>query len=575
MAQWFLAAKKADFDEIGRTFGISPVLARLIRNRDIVGTQEIRKYLEGTAEDMYDAGLLKDMDKAVELLHEKTAQGKKIRIIGDYDVDGICSAFILLKGLKLAGADVDAAIPHRIKDGYGLNEGLIQEAAEAGVDTVLTCDNGISAAAQTAYAVRLGMTVLITDHHEVPYEETDGEKKYLLPGAAAAVDPKRADCAYPFKGICGAVVAYKLMQSYFSSCTDTPEAVRQAYLEEMTEFAAFATICDVMELKDENRILVKQGLKYMENTKNMGLKALLQVNGLEGRKITPYHIGFVLGPCLNATGRLDTAERALDLLGTDKWEEAVRLAQELKDLNETRKDQTQRGVRAAVDKIEASSLKEDRILVLYLPECHESLAGIIAGRLKEQYGRPAFVLTKGEEGVKGSGRSVEAYHMYENMTRCAGFFTKFGGHKLAAGLSMKEEDIEPMRKFLNDSCTLTQEDLEEKVHIDIALPLSYINEAFVEELSLLEPFGTGNPKPLFAQKNIKILSEQIYGKNKNVGKYRAADEAGGRYELTYFGDTEAFREYYTEKERISVTYYPSFNEYMGKRSVQIVIQNYQ
>lgn len=573
MSQWFISAKRADFESISRKFGISPVLARLIRNRDVIEEADIQKYLYGDLDALYSPFLLKDMEKAVELLLPRIRAKEKIRVIGDYDIDGVCAAYILVSGLKALGADVDAAIPHRIKDGYGLNETLLAEAAEAGVQTVVTCDNGIAAAEQIAYGNMLGLMTIVTDHHEVPFSETDGKKVYMLPPAAAVIDPKREDCPYPFEGICGAAVAYKLVEALLKTAGE--EAAHRQLMEELLQFAAFATVGDVMELKDENRILVKKGLELMEHTENTGLRALLQATGLEGKKLSPYHIGFVLGPCLNATGRLDTAVRALELLQERRWEKAVQAAVDLKELNDARKDLTAKGVEEAVLQTETSGIKEDKVLVLFLPDCHESLAGIIAGRIREKYGKPTFVLTRSEDGVKGSGRSIEAYNMYEEMCVCRELYTKFGGHKMAAGLSLREEDVEKFRKALNAACTLTEEDLEEKIHIDIALPLGEVTDAFVEELEKLEPFGVGNSKPVFAQKGIIVLQEQILGKNRNVGKYKIRDSFGRETEMMYFGDVEAFGAYYRQRESIFITYYPSFHEYMGKRSIQIVMQNYK
>lgn len=593
MAKWLIAAKRADFQKIAEKYGIDPVIARLIRNRDIIEEEDIRKYLKGGKEDLYDPLFLKDMDRAVAVLKDKIAAGAKIRIIGDYDADGICASYILVKGLTACGAKADTVIPHRVKDGYGLNEVLMEEASAEGIDTVVTCDNGIAAAAQIDYGKQLGMTVVVTDHHEIPYEETEnGERKYLLPDAAAVVDPKRQDCPYPCKNICGAVVAYKLVQQLLDEHGGTVRgAEREELLEELLEVAAFATICDLMELKDENRILVKHGLENMRNTRNPGLRALMEVCGVERRQISAYHIGFILGPCMNATGRLDTAKRALELLQSREREEAVTIAAELKNLNDIRKEMTVKGTEAAAVAIEKEGLLKDRVLVVYLPEVHESLAGIIAGRIREKYERPAFVLTKGEEGVKGSGRSVEGYHMYEELTGCKEFFTKYGGHKMAAGLSMREEDVEAFRKRINERCRLTEEDLEEKIHIDVAMPLSYISKGLIEQLELLEPFGVGNTKPVFAQKDVHIINGRIMGKNRNVGKYGITDGNGGFYDMVYFGDLEAFQDFLVEKageymanrlyqgERVdipvSIVYYPDINRYGGRESIQIVMRGYQ
>lgn len=593
MAQWMIAAKKADFQKIAEKYGIDPVVARLIRNRDIIEEEDIRKYLVGGKQDLYDPLLLKDMDKAVAVLKEKIALGAKIRIIGDYDADGICASYILLRGLTACGARADTVIPHRVRDGYGLNEVLIKEAFDGGIDTVVTCDNGIAAAAQIDYGKKLGMTVVVTDHHEIPYEETEnGERKYLLPDAAAVVDPKRQDCPYPYKNICGAAVAYKLVQQLLAEHKGAVSGEEEEeILEELLEVAAFATICDLMELKDENRIIVKHGLANMRHTRNQGLKALMEVCGVERRQVSAYHIGFILGPCMNATGRLDTAKRALELLQSREREEAAGIAAELKNLNDIRKEMTVKGTEEAAASIEREGLLKDKVLVVYLPEVHESLAGIIAGRIREKYGKPTFVLTKGEEGVKGSGRSVEGYHMYEELTGCKEFFTKYGGHKMAAGLSMREEDVEAFRKRINERCRLTEEDLEEKIHIDVAMPLSYISKGLIGQLELLEPFGGGNAKPVFAQKDIHIIHGRIMGKNRNVGKYGITDGNGGFYDMVYFGDLEAFHDFLVEKageymanrlyqgERvdipISILYYPDINRYGGKESIQIVMRGYQ
>lgn len=597
MAKWMVAAKKADFNKTAERYGITPMLARIIRNRDIVEEDEIRKFLNGKLSDLYNPFLLKDMEKGAAVILSKIKEKKKIRIIGDYDVDGICSTYILLSGIRALGGNTDRVIPHRIKDGYGLNDSLIEDAAEEEIDTIITCDNGIAAAPQIALAKEKGITVVVTDHHEVPYEDKEGVRQYLIPDAAAVIDPKQPDCGYPFQGICGAVVAYKFVQALFTKEGENGEELspkRTEFLhEQLLPFAALATICDVMELRDENRIIVKYGLKAMEQTKNPGLKALLMINGIDKISLLPYHAGFILGPCLNATGRLDTAARALGLFEEENEREAVTIASDLKSLNDSRKQMTEEGVLQAIRQVEESDLKEDRVLVVYLPNCHESLAGIIAGKVREKFGKPAFVLTKGEEGIKGSGRSIEAYSMHEALTECKELFTRYGGHKMAAGLSMAEEaDVERLRESLNKNCHLTDEDFEEIVHIDIPMPLAYADKNFIKELSLLEPFGAGNKKPLFAQKNVSLLSGRIMGKNKNAGKYLIADEAGNTYDMIYFGDLEEFNGFLTErfgsmvKERlyesrltvgeipISIAYYPDINSYRGRESVQIVMQYY-
>lgn len=598
MARWMVAAKKADFDEIAAKYHISPVLARIMRNRDVVGDEEIEKYLYGDIKDLYDPLLLKDLKKAAEIIMEKIRGGKKIRIIGDYDVDGICAAYILLMGIRALGGTVDTVIPHRQKDGYGLNEHLIEAAGAEGIDTIITCDNGIAAAPQIQLAKDMGMTVVVTDHHEVPFEEGaagDGDRGrvYLLPEADAVVDPKQPECGYPFKQICGAVVAMKLVQVLLSMKEPEGGKSRQEILDEMLTFGALATVCDVMELRDENRILVKKGLALMRETRNPGLRALLMVNGIEEKELTPYHAGFIIGPCLNATGRLDTAKRALELFDAEEWKEAVTIAGDLKSLNDSRKQMTEDGVLEAVSVVENTDIRRDRVLVIYLPDCHESLAGIIAGRIREKYGKPVFVLTKGEEGVKGSGRSIEAYNMYEEITACKELFTRYGGHKMAAGLSMAgEEVVEVFRRNLNDNCRLKEEDFEEVVHIDVPMPLSYATMEFVRELSLLAPFGTGNPKPLFARKGISLISGRKLGKNRNVGKYRIADEEGRSYEMIYFGDLEEFDLFLSQRfgrdtasavyeggirpgrAVISMAYYPDINSFGGRETLQFVMQYY-
>ena len=570
MQRWFITMKKADFNAIGEKYHISPILARLIRNRDIIGDDAVDFYLNGTIADLYDGMLMQDMDRAVEILGEKIREEKPIRVIGDYDIDGVNATYILQEGLSGLGADVDTDIPDRIKDGYGLNKMLIDRALDDGIDTVITCDNGIAASDEIAYAKENGLTVIVTDHHEVPYIEMDGEKEYLLPRADAVVDPHRADCAYPFKGLCGAAVAYKLVEALYNVMQRDPEDV-----DYLMENVAIATVGDVMDLNGENRIFVKQGLEMLKRTQNQGLKALIECTGIDVERLNAYHIGFVLGPCINASGRLDTAKRALELLNARTRREAVMLAEDLKALNDSRKEMTERGVAEAVNLIETTSLKDDRVLVVYLPDCHESIAGIIAGRIRERYYRPVFVLTKAEEGVKGSGRSIEAYDMFAQMCRCRALFTKFGGHKLAAGLSLEEDNVQRFRETINALCDLTEEDLQEKVSIDMQLPFPYITEELIRELELLEPFGKGNQKPLFAERNLRVVSPRVFGKNRNVLKCRLEDMQGNQMEAVYFGDVEKCLKTMEEKKVMSFTYYPSINEYMGRRSIQITIVNYQ
>lgn len=574
MEKWFVTMKKADFNGIAEKYQISPIIARLMRNRDVIGDEAIDFYLNGTVEDLYDGLLMKDMDRAVDILKEKIEEGKKIRVIGDYDIDGVNATYILQQGLAGLGADVDTDIPDRIKDGYGLNQMLIDRALEDDVDTIITCDNGIAAMNEIAYGKENGMTIVVTDHHEVPYLEENGEKKYLLPPADAVVDPHRADCEYPFKGLCGAAVAYKLVEVLYRVSGKSEQEVEHLQ-ESLMENVAIATIGDVMDLVGENRVFVKKGLELLKTTKNEGLHALMQCTGVDTANLNTYHIGFVIGPCINAGGRLDTAKRALELLNASNRREAVTLAADLKELNDSRKEMTEEGVEEAVRQIESSSWKDDQVLVVYLPKCHESIAGIIAGRIKERYYRPTFVLTRGETGVKGSGRSIEAYDMFAEMNRCRELFTKFGGHKLAAGLSLDEENVEVFRKRINELADLTEEDLQMKVSIDMRLPFPYINEELIHELKILEPFGKGNGKPLFAESKLRVIQPRIFGKNRNVLKCRLEDQQGNQMEAVYFGEVEDCLQQMEKKQIMSFTYYPSINEYMGRRTIQLTIVNYQ
>ena len=570
MEKWMVAAKRADFKGIGERFGIDQVTARIISNRDVIGEKAIEKYLHGSRKDFYSPWLLKDMEKAVAILQEKIENRNRIRIIGDYDIDGVMSTYILLESLRGLGCDVDMMIPNRITDGYGINEHLIEQAWQEGRDTIITCDNGIAAVTQIRKAKDLGMTVIVTDHHEVPFEDLEGERKEILPPADAIVNPKQKACSYPFAGLCGAVVAMKVMEALYEKMAPEVDLV-----DKMLPFAGIATIGDVMDLQDENRILVKEGLQRLHHTTNLGLQELIRVNNLEPENISPYHIGFILGPCLNASGRLDTAKRALQLLLADSREEAAVLAGDLKNLNESRKEMTAQGLEKAIEQVESTSMMEDMVLVVFLPECHESLAGIIAGRLRERYHKPSFVLTRGEEGVKGSGRSIESYSMYEKLCECKEYLTKFGGHPMAAGLSLEEENVERFRRKLNEQSGLTEEDLVEKVTIDVPMPIHYIRKDLVQELSLLEPFGKGNEKPLFAQKNLWVSQMRVFGKNRNVVKMRLTDENGYPMDGVYFGNGDEFAEEGRGKRKISIVYYPDINMYQGRESLQVIIRHYQ
>ncbi len=569
MEKWVVAAKRADFSRIAASFGIDQVTARLIRNRDIVGDEAIRQYLYGTREDLLDPMGMKDMERASGILKEKIRVGSFIRIIGDYDIDGVMSTYILLRGLSGLGASVDYVIPHRITDGYGINEHLIRQAHEDGVDTIVTCDNGIAAAAQIRTAKDLGMTVIVTDHHEVPFEEENGIRREVIPPADAVVNPKQKECGYEFPGICGAVVAMKLMEALYRLMCPGRDIV-----DELLEFAAIATVGDVMDLVGENRIIVREGLKRLHRTENLGLQELIRVNGLEPEQISSYHIGFVLGPCLNASGRLDTAGRALALLLAADRQEAAVLAGDLKALNDSRKDMTVQGVEAAVRQVEEQGMLRDSVLVVYLPDCHESLAGIIAGRIRERYHRPAFVLTRGEEGVKGSGRSTESYSMYEKLCECKEYLTKFGGHPMAAGLSLAEENVEPFRRRLNELSGLTEADFTEKITIDVPMPLNYIRKDLVRELKLLEPFGKGNEKPLFAQKGLIPRNIRVFGKNRNVVRMQLADAAGFQMTGIFFGDGDDFIRKVQGRDSISILYYPEIDEYQGRENLQVIVKSW-
>ncbi len=591
MEKWLVAAKKADFNEWSRLYQIDPVLARIIRNRDVVEVADVHKFLYGTMEDCYSPWLLYGMEEGTAFIAEALQKKQYIRVIGDYDVDGICASYILTKGLQVLGAKVDTAIPHRMKDGYGLNEHLITEAYEAGVQCIITCDNGIAAKEQVAQAKALGMRVVITDHHEVPFEEMDGKHNEILPDADAIIDPKQEACKYPFPGICGGVVAYKFIQAL---CEKVQFVEGDKLLRELLPFAALATVCDVMELKDENRIIVKEGIRLMDSTSNLGLKALIEVNELEPAKISAYHLGFIIGPCLNATGRLDTALRALELLQSKTKAEAMTAAIQLKDLNDSRKNLTLQGLEEAEVQIQAERLFEDKVMVVYLPQVHESLAGIIAGRIREKYHHPVFVLTDGEEGVKGSGRSIEAYHMYESMVAVKEHFSKFGGHKLAAGLTLADTDVEAFRRALNEKANLTEDDFVPRVHIDVPMPIEYASFELAKQLAKLEPYGVSNPKPLFAQKDVLFVGARRLGAKGSFAKFLIEIPKDGydeQVEMMYFGDLGDFCRFADEKYgagsaeglfegkgnfrlRISVTYQVGINSYKGRETLQFIMQNY-
>lgn len=585
MEKWFVIRKGADFEKLAERFHINPVTARLIRNREVIGEEAMEKYLNGGLRDLYNPHLLKDADLLTDILAEKIKEKKKIRIIGDYDIDGVMSTYILHQGIKRCGGRVDTRIPDRIKDGYGINDHLIERAHEAEIDTIVTCDNGIAAIDEIAHAKAYGMTVLVTDHHEIPYIEENGERIYRKSVADAIVNPKQKDCSYPFKELCGAAVALKVIQILYEKC-GIPVEETWDFLEN----TAFATVGDVMDLTDENRILVKEGLKRIQHTKNQGMRALILQNKLEFGQINAYHFGFVLGPCINASGRLETAKIALSLFLEEDRTKAAQIAAELVELNAQRKDMTAEGVELALQEIEKGNVGE-KVMVIYLPKVHESLAGIIAGRIREIYHKPVFVLTKSEDGVKGSGRSIESYSMYEELCKCQELFLRFGGHPMAAGLSLEEENVEIFRKKINDDCELTDEDFIPKIKIDVPMPAGYPDTVLVRELNLLEPFGKGNIKPQFADKNIGITNMYIVGKNRNVLKLMLNTEKGEQISAVYFGEIEKFLSYYREKYgeteveralhgienaiRMSIIYYPEINSYQGTESVQLIIKNYQ
>ena len=564
-----LQTKRADFSGIAARFHISPVTARIIRNRDVEGETAIDRYLNGTLDQLYDPHLMKDMDKAASLILEKIQAGTRIRIVGDYDIDGVCSTYLLYRGLSRCGGHVDYQIPERIRDGYGINESIIRKAKEDGIDTIVTCDNGIAALEQVRLAKELGMTVIVTDHHEVVRAE-DGSQ--ILPEADAVVNPHRDDCPYPFAGICGGVVAYKLVQVLYEQ-----NRIPEQEWKDMLEFAAIATVGDVMKLQDENRIIVRWGLKQIPHTASAGLRALVEACGLDIYDLTAYHIGFVIGPCLNASGRLKTAKLALELLLCEGMQQSARaeeMAAELKLLNEERKDMTQAGMEQAFEQVDAE-LADDDVLVVYLPDCHESLAGIIAGRVRETYNKPSFVLTRGEDCVKGSGRSIESYHMYQALCGVQDLLLKFGGHPMAAGFSLKEENIDEFRRRLNEQSALTKEDFIPKIWIDVAMPLEYISEALVNELKGLEPFGQGNEKPQFAQKNLRIRSVRAIGRNNNAVRMTVVTEQGRSMEAMVFTVADQFVEEAKQSRSIDVIYYPDINEYNGNRTLQIVVRAYK
>ena len=568
-SKWMVYAKKADFKQIASEYGIDQVLARIIRNRDICGSKDIDMYLNGNLNDIHNPHSMKDADKFVDIITKKIEEHKPVRIIGDYDIDGICSIYILFCGLKAAGADVDYVVPHRINDGYGINEHLIDNAINEGIDTIVTCDNGIAAYNQVRYAKDNGITMIVTDHHDVPFEIKDDKKVYIVPPADAVINPKQADCDYPFKLLCGAGVAYKLISLLYDRL-----GFDKKELEDYIEFMAIATVGDIVDLIDENRIVVKYGLKHIAHTKNTGLRALIEECQLDINNISPYHIGFAIGPCLNASGRLDTARQAIELMLCKDNEKAHNMAKELIALNNERKSMTEQETQKAIELVENTGLLKDRVLVIYLKDCHESIAGIIAGRIKERYYRPTFVITNAEDGAKGSGRSIEGYNMYEEINKCKNVLTKYGGHPMAAGLSLAISDIDIFRKMLNDNAILTDEDLIPKMWIDVPMPVSYANIRLVNQLKLLEPFGKGNEKPVFADRNLYVKTASVIGKNKNVLRCQLETEDGTYVPAVQFGINN-IDDIPRAGMRSSIIYYPDINTFNGIMSLQIIIKEWK
>lgn len=580
--KWLLRNKKVDLKAMSEKYKISQLLCKLMVNRDIIDENIINSYINPVYKYLHSPKTMKDVVIAVDIIKRKIQENKKIRIIGDYDVDGIISVFILYTALKKCGANVDYEIPDRIKDGYGINENIVKVAYDEGVDTIITCDNGISAIDQIQYAKDLGLTVIVTDHHDVPFIEEDGVRTFLSSQADAIINPKQIECEYKFKSICGAGVAFKLMEALYEEIgMDKEECYK------LIEFVAIATVCDVVDLIDENRIFVKNGLEMLNNSKNIGINALKKACGLEDKEITAYHLGFVIGPCLNASGRLDSAKKGLELLLMEDDEEAKNLAQEIVDLNDARKNMTKEGVDRAINIIDSTDINNDKILVVYIPDIHESLAGIVAGRVKEQYNKPTIILTKSEEGVKGSARSIEEYNMFEGLLACKELLDKFGGHPMAAGLSLQEDKVDELRIALNNKCELTDEDLTRKIMIDSSLPLEYLNLHLIEELNVLEPFGKGNSKPVFGVRDAKITRAMLLGKDKNVLKLKLLTNNNITIDAMIFNDLENFESKIIEKYGneeldnlynksnnnipMDFTFYPSINEWNGNKSIQIVV----
>ena len=588
--EWRIQAKKADFDAIGRRFGISPVTARLIRNRDVIGEEAVDRYLHAGLADLYDPALMKDLDKAVGMLLSAARDGKTVRIIGDYDCDGICSIAILIRGLAAVGLKASWDIPDRVMDGYGLNERFVREAARDGVDVLLTCDNGIAAIGEIALAKELGLSVIVTDHHELPVNPADPDGPRLVPAADAVVNPKQPDCGYPFKGLCGAGICFKLIGHLLQEA-GVPDETAGPLLSELLEYTAIATVADVMDLVDENRILVREGLARIRRTTQPGLSALIEGQKLDRSRISAYHIGFIIGPTLNAAGRLESAKESVMLLMTGSMDNARMMAEHLIGVNEERKRLTQENIGAAMKLLEEEGWEEKKVLVVYLPGCHESLAGIVAGRIRETCQRPAIVLTDGAEGLKGSARSVEAYHMFNGIAGCAALLSHYGGHPMAAGLSMPKENLEAFAQQINENCTQTIDELIPRQWIDLQLPFQYVSERLIKEIEWLEPFGKGNTKPVFAERGLKVARLQVVGRNRQIIKLTLVNESGTVMEGVYFGDPENFlaeleedfgadavseaKRGHVNPLRIHILYYPEVDDYRGGGALQAVVTDWR
>ncbi|WP_026881202.1 single-stranded-DNA-specific exonuclease RecJ [Clostridium akagii] len=586
MKKWFVKNRKANYGEIAKKFDVSEVVAKLIVNRDLTMDEDIKSFLNPCYENLHNPREMKDLVKGVMLIKQKIEQEKKIMVVGDYDVDGVISLFQLYTALKRCKADVVYDIPDRIVDGYGINKNIIDKAKDLCVDTIITCDNGIAAIETIKYAKELGMTIIVTDHHDIPFiEKEDKNREFIRSEADVIINPKQKDCKYKFKALCGAGVTFKFIEVLYEEM-----GIDKAEAYKFIEYTAIATVCDVVDLVDENRIFVKNGLKLINETSNLGLAELIKVTGIEDKEISTYHLGFVIGPCINASGRLDNAKEGVKLLLAVSLAEANRSAIELHELNKQRKDMTQAGIEAAIEYIESNKMAEDKVLVIFIPETHESIVGIVAGRIRERYNVPTIVLTRAKEGIKGSARSIDEYNMFEELNKCRELLGRFGGHPMAAGLSLDESNVEPLRKKLNDIVTLTDEDIIPKICIDMQLPLEKIDLNLINDLSILEPFGKANPKPVFGEKQVTVVKASILGKNRNVLKFKIVMRNGKYTDGIYFRDIEEFEKIIIDKYgsdeldrlyhgncrlKLDMVFYPSVNEYNGNVSIQVVIENFR